>query len=150
MMMNNNTTFEIEKDIHVARTTWNRKMHFESSVNDHIIHFDKLPIHGGEDKGPRPKPLILSAIGGCTGMEIVAILEKMRLKIEGLEIEVTGELNDEQPKIYKSVHIVFKVTSQNPEKQKIERAVHLATEKYCGVLAMVRHFAQVTSKIKFL
>ncbi|HKR07216.1 MAG TPA: OsmC family protein [Bacteroidia bacterium] len=146
-MINNGTL--IEKDIHHSNTKWDGKMHFESSVNDHVIHFDKLAKHGGDNIGPRPKLLILSAIGGCTGMEIVSILEKMRLKIQGLEIDVAGELNDEQPKIYKSVHIVFKLKSLTRDKQKIERAILLATEKYCGVLAMVRHFATVTSEIKF-
>jgi putative redox protein len=140
----------IRKDVHSATAKWNGKMHFESSVNNHVIHFDKLAEFGGEDAGPRPKPLILSAIGSCTGMEIVSILEKMRVKIEGLEIDVTGQLNDGQPKIYKSVRMIFKVKSLDPDKLKIERAIQLAAEKYCGVLAMVRHFAKVTSEIKFL
>lgn len=148
-MMANNSTSLGEKDIYFTRTTWNGKMHFESSVDNHIINFDKLPLHGGEDKGPRPKPLILSAIGGCTGMEIVSILEKMRLKIQRLEIEVTAELTEGQQKIYKSVHIIFNVQSQSSDRQKIKRAIHLA-EKYCGVLLMVRQFAKVTSEIKFL
>ncbi|HKR07181.1 MAG TPA: OsmC family protein [Bacteroidia bacterium] len=148
--MNTNNETLIQKDVHRVNTRWGGKMYFESLVNDHFINMDKLPEYGGEGKGPRPKPLILSAIAGCTGMEIVSILEKMRLKIESLEIDVTGELNDELPKIYKSVHIVCKVKGQNDDKQKIERAIQLATEKYCGVLAMVRHFAAVTSEIKFL
>src|SRR5258705_12883915 len=104
--MNTNDMTLVQKDIHHTNTKWDGKMHFESSVNNHIIHFDKLAEFDGDDAGPRPKPLILSAIGGCTGMEIVSILEKMRVKIEGLEIEVDGELNNEQPKIYKSVHII--------------------------------------------
>jgi len=148
--MNTNNETLSQKDVHRVSTRWGGKMYFESLVNDHFICMDKLPAYGGEGKGPRPKPLILSAIGGCTGMEIVSILEKMRLKVENLEIDVTGELNDEQPKIYKSVHLVFKVKSPNSDKQKIERAIQLATEKYCGVLAMVRHFATITSEIKFL
>ncbi len=148
--MNTNNETLIPKDVHRVSTRWGGKMYFESLVNDRFIYMDKLPEHGGESKGPRPKPLILSAIAGCTGMEIVSILEKMRVKIEGLEIDVSGQLTDTQPKIYKSVRIVFKVKGQNDDKQKIERAIHLATEKYCGVLAMVRHFATVTSEIKFL
>lgn len=139
---------ENKKDIHQAVTKWQGKMHFESSVNDHIIHFDKLEIKGGEDKGPRPKPLILSAIGGCLGMEIISILDKMRLKIKSLEIDVSGELNDRQPKTYKSIHIIFKIKRHLADKQKIEKAILLG-EKYCGVLAMVRHFAEVNSEIKF-
>ena len=137
------------KDIHHVTTTWDKGMHFESLANDHVVHMDKLAIHGGENKGPRPKSLILSAIGGCTGMEIIAILEKMRLKIDGLEIDVTAELNDGQPKTYRSIHIIYKVKSAEPDKEKIERAISLVEEKYCGVLAMVRSFAEVTSEIQY-
>lgn len=148
-MVTANTT-ELQKDIHHVTTEWKGKMHFESVVNDHIIHFDKLEIHGGENKGPRPKPLILSAIAGCTGMEIIAILEKMRIKIQNLEIDISAELNDGQPKIYKSMNIVFKVKGTDSDKSKIERAIYLAAEKYCGVLAMVRKFAKTTSEIQFV
>lgn len=139
----------IQKDIHQVSTTWQGKMHFTSLANDHIIHTDKLEKHGGDNFGPRPKPLILSAIGGCTGMEIIAILEKMRLQIEGLEIDVTAELSDTQPKIYKDVKLQFKVKSNNPDKAKIERAINLAVDKYCGVVAMVKQFASVSSEIIF-
>jgi putative redox protein len=147
-MITNNETL-VQKDLHHVKTKRSGKMHFESSANDHIIHLDKLPAHGGEDKGPRPKQLMLSAIGGCTGMEIISILEKMRLKIDELEIDVTGELTVGQPKMYKSVHIFFKVKSLIPDKVKIARAINLATEKYCGVVAMFRQFAQITSEIQF-
>lgn len=139
-----------QKDIHNVTTKWKGKMHFESSANGHIIHIDKLPAHGGEDTGPRPKQLMLSAISGCTGMEIVSILEKMRLKIDELEIGVAGEITDGQPKMYKSVHMIFNIKSINSDKAKIERAINLAVEKYCGVVAMFRQFAIVTSEIKFL
>ncbi len=124
-------------------------MHFESSANDHIIHIDKLPAHGGEDKGPRPKQLMLSALGGCTGMEIISILDKMRLKIDEMEIDVAGELTDGQPKMYKSVHMIFKIKSFNSDKLKIERAINLSVDKYCGVVAMFRQFAKVTFEIQF-
>ena len=148
--MDTNKEILIQKDIHHVSTKWNEKTHFTSSVNDHDIEFDKLPVHGGDDKGPRPKQLILSAIGGCAGMEIISILDKMRLKIDGLEISVTGELTSGQPKMYKTVEIVVKVKSKDPDKEKIERAILLAVDKYCGVISMVRHFAQVTSEIQFI
>ncbi len=140
----------LKKDFHRVTTKWRGNMHFESAVNDHVIHLDKMPQHGGENFGPRPKPLILAAVGGCTGMEVLAILEKMRLRIEMLEIDVTGELNDGQPKIYKAVHLIVKVKAGHSPVQKVERAILLATEKYCSVVAMVRHFAAVTTEIIFL
>lgn len=143
-------TLELKKDIHYAVTTWHEKMHFESLVNNHSIQLDKLEINGGQNKGPRPKLLILSAIGGCAGMEIISILDKMRIKIDGLEIIVTGELNDTQPKIYKSIRILFNIESKNSDKRKVESAIQLAIEKYCGVVAMAKHFAEVISEINFV
>jgi len=140
----------IQKDLHHVTTKWDKGMHFESLANEHIVHLDKLAKHGGEDKGPRPKQLILTAIGGCTGMELISILNKMRLKIDSLEIDVTGELTEEQPKIYKLIHVIYKLKISIPDKEKIERAIALVQEKYCGVLAMVRHFATVTSEIQYL
>jgi len=140
----------ILKDLHHVTTSWKGNMHFECLADNHIITLDKLEIHGGNDLGGRPKALILAAMGGCTGMEIVAILAKMRLKMEGLEISITGELNNEQPKIYKSVHLLYQVRSRLEDREKIERAIRLATDKYCGVVAMVRHFATVTFEISFI
>jgi len=140
----------IQKDLHSVSTKWTGKMHFESLVNDHIIHMDKLQQHGGDNTGPRPKPLMLSAVAGCIGMEIAGIMEKMRLKIETLEIDVTGELTNDHPKMYKEVHITFKIKSAASDKEKIDRAIHLAVDKYCGVVAMFRQFANVTTEVIFL
>lgn len=111
---------------------------------------DKLPQHGGDNTGPRPKPLMLSAVAGCIGMEIAGIMEKMRIKIETLEIDVTGELTNDHPKMYKEVHITFKIKSAASDKEKIDRAIHLAVDKYCGVVAMSRQFANVTTEVIFL
>jgi putative redox protein len=150
--MNNQTTSvspSAKRDLHVVNTMWSGKMHFECDVNDHVVHLDKIHRHGGEDRGPRPKPLLLAAAGGCTGMEIISILEKMRLKIFQLDIEATGELNDEVPKIYKSVHLIFKVRCEAAAQKKILRAIALACEKYCGVIAMLRRFAAVTTEVVF-
>jgi putative redox protein len=142
-------TISIQKDIHQISTEWKGNMHFESTVNGHALRFDKLPKHGGDDKGPRPKPVFLASIAGCSGMEIILILEKMHVRIEGLRIEIAGELNDGQPKVYKSVHVIYKVSAQASDQQKIERAINLAVEKYCGIISMVRQFANFTSEVIF-
>jgi putative redox protein len=145
----NKTMSTLKKDIHHVHTNWNGKMNFSSTLDEHTITMDKLEQHGGDNLGARPKAFILSALSGCTGMEIIAILEKMRLKIEGLSIEVFGELTDTIPKMYKSVHITFTVKAENPDKEKIERAINLAVDKYCGVVAMVRKFATLSSEINY-
>ena len=140
----------VNKDIHEVSTSWKGKMHFESLANNHIVHLDKLEKHGGEDLGPRPKQLILSAMGGCLGMEIISTLEKMRVKIESLDLDVTGELSETQPKVYTAVHMLIKVKCETSCRPQIERAISLSNEKYCGVMDMVRHFAKVTMEIRYL
>ncbi|MBL0048026.1 MAG: OsmC family protein [Bacteroidetes bacterium] len=144
------TQSAIKKDVHQVITKWEGKMHFTSEVNEHTIHLDKLQQHGGDNFGPRPKPLILSAIGGCAGMEIMGILDKMRLKIDAFEMEVSGELTDTQPKMYKEIILKINIKSAATEHQKIERAVHLAIDKYCGVIAMARMFASLHTEINFV
>jgi putative redox protein len=141
---------DIAKDTHCVTTEWKGKMHFESDVNEHIVHMDKLPVHGGDGMGPRPKQLLLSAIAGCTGMEIISIADKMRLKIQRLDITVTGELTTEIPKTYTKIAILFRIACNYTDREKVGKAVHLAADKYCGVVAMVRKFAKVEIEISYL
>jgi putative redox protein len=140
----------LQNDLHVVETSWKEQFHFVSRVNDHEIHLDKLHVHNGTDQGPRPKPLILSAVGGCLGMEMVATAEKMRVKIENLAIAVTGELSDNHPKIYQKINVVISIKTEPENEDKIQRAADLAWNRYCGVVAMIRHFAAAEYKVEFL
>jgi putative redox protein len=136
------------KDRHSIETEWKQNMHFASSVQGHTIHMDKLPQHGGEDTGPRPKPLLLSAISGCAGMELIAVLQKMRIHPKSLRIDVTGDLGDSHPKIYTDVYVKYVMEGDLSEKDRIEKAIKLVEEKYCGIVAMVKHFARFTSELE--
>ncbi len=137
-------------DVHRVATTWMGKMHFASSVNNHTIHIDKLKVHGGDDRGPRPKQLLLSAAAGCVGMELMAILEKMRIEIGPLEINVSASLSDSVPKVYKEVQLEFLVKCNIEDRKKFEKALALTLDKYCGVIAMFRNFAIVTHEIQYV
>lgn len=137
-------------DVHQIHTSWLGNMHFAASVNNHTIHIDKLKIHGGDDRGPRPKQLILAAASGCVGMELVAILEKMRIKIDALELTVSGTLSETIPKIYKNIHLHFEISCAEEDRARFEKALNLTLDKYCGVIAMIRHFAEVTTEVKYL
>lgn len=143
-------TAPLTGDVHRVATTWMGKMHFASSVNNHTIHTDKLKVHGGDDRGPRPKQLLLSAAAGCVGMELMAILEKMRIGIGSLEINVSAALSDTIPKVYKEVHLEFLVKCNIEDRAKFEKALTLTLEKYCGVIAMFRNFAIVTHEVQYV
>jgi putative redox protein len=82
---------------HEIETQWMGKMQFNSLVNGHTIIMDAPERVGGEDNGPIPKPFVLTALSGCTGMDIIAILRKEQITLQDLNIKVTGELSKQQP-----------------------------------------------------
>jgi putative redox protein len=135
-------------DKHKVNVDWLENMAFEAEVNGHKITLDAHSGVGGEDRGPRPKPFMLTALAGCTGMDVVSILKKMRVEFEGVNISVEGELTDEHPKQYKSMHVTYTFKGTGLPMDKLEKAVNLSEERYCGVSAVYRKVMPVTSEIK--
>lgn len=110
-------------------------MAFETDLNGHKIYLDASEEVGGKDIGPRPKGLMMVALAGCTGMDVVSILKKMKVEYESLNIQVEGELADEHPKKFTGMKVVFKFKGRDLPLDKIQKAVSLSKEKYCGVSA---------------
>jgi putative redox protein len=77
---------------------WLGNMAFEAEVNGHTLVLDAIPEVGGENRGPRPKPLMLAALAGCTAMDVISILKKMRVPVEKFNVRAQGDLTDEHPK----------------------------------------------------
>lgn len=127
--------------------TWTEDMAFEATVNDHKIILDAIEAVGGKDRGPRPKPLMLVSLGGCTGMDVVSMLKKMRVEYDGLNIEVEGELTEEHPKVYHTITINYIFKGKDLPMEKLEKAVSLSQERYCGVTAMLAKAAKIEHKI---
>jgi putative redox protein len=123
-------------------------MSFESEVNGHKIVVDAKEESGGEDKGPRPKPLMLAALGGCTSMDVISILKKMRVELTSLNVIVEGELSEEHPKRFTKMHVIYEVEGDNIPMDKIQKAVKLSEEKYCGVSVVYRQAMEITSEIR--
>jgi len=129
-------------------STWLNKMSFEMEVGEHKFMVDADESVGGENKGPRPKPLMLAALAGCTAMDVVAILAKMRVEFIDFKVHVDGELTEEHPKYYKSMHIIYEFTGKDLPLDKLSKAVDLSKERYCGVNAFYSKVIEVTSEIK--
>ncbi len=127
--------------------TWTEDMSFDATVNDHKVVLDAVVEVGGKDRGPRPKPLMLVALGGCTGMDVVSMLKKMRVDYDGLKIEVEGDLTEEHPKVYHTIIINYLFKGKDLPMEKIEKAVTLSQERYCGVTAMLKKAAKIEHKI---
>ena len=92
----------------------------------------------GEGKGPTPKGLLLGALAGCTGMDVVDVLRKMRMSYDSFDIQVRAEVASEDPKVYTSILLIYRLAGKEAEPDKVARAVRLSQEKYCGVSAMLR------------
>lgn len=122
-------------------------MAFTASQGGHQIRLDAPKESGGEDSGSSPKGLLLSGLGGCTGVDVVSILAKMRVDIEGLEVEVGAGLTDEHPKVFTNIHMRYIFRGKALPMDKLEKAVQLSMEKYCGVSAMLAKAAPITWEI---
>lgn len=131
-------------------TRWLDNMSFESEVNGHKLIIDAKEEVGGQDRGPRPKPLMLAALGGCTSMDVVSILKKMRVEIKSLNVIVEGELTEEHPKHFSKMHVIYEVEGENLPLDKIEKAVSLSEEKYCGVSVVYKQVMEITSEIRII
>jgi len=126
---------------------WKEEMAFEAVVNGHSIMLDATEKVGGKDRGPRPKPLSLVSLGGCTGMDVVSILAKMRVEFDDFNVEIEGELTDEHPKYYKTITIKYIFKGKNLPLAKLEKAVTLSQDRYCGVTAMLAAKAEIIHEI---
>ena len=123
-------------------------MAFETEINGHKIVMDADDKFGGEDSGPRPKALVIAALTGCSGMDVVSILNKMRVKFDSFEMKVETEVSGEHPKTYTRIHVIYEFTGENLEKDKLEKAASLSQDKYCGVAALLKKGAALTHEVR--
>lgn len=124
-------------------------MLFESVAPEGNIMIDADAEVGGQGKGLRPKALMLTSLAGCTAMDVVSLLKKMRADVADFKIEVEANLTDEHPKIYDKVKVIYKFYDKDFQKDKIEKAVNLSVERYCGVFEMFRKFSDISHEIQY-
>ncbi len=127
---------------------WLSNMAFEAEVNDHTIIMDTDEISGGNDLGPRPKPLMLVSLAGCTGMDVISILKKMKVVPEEFYINVEGELTEDHPRYYEKILVSYHFKGENLPLDKIQKAIQLSQERYCGVSALLRNGTEIEYEIK--
>lgn len=134
----------MKQEINLA---WKKGMAFETQLNGHTLTIDADHTNGGNDLGPRPKALMLVALAGCTGMDIVSILGKMRVDIVDLNVKVDGELTEEHPKHFVNMHITYEFWGKELPEEKLQKAISLSDERYCGVAAVYKKVMPVTHSI---
>ena len=122
-------------------------MAFKSIIDGHEIIMDAHEEVGGKNLGPIPKPMLLSSLSGCTGMDVMALLKKMRVEVDDFEIKLSGTLTEEHPKHYSHIHLQYIFVGKSLDAAKIEKAVNLSQERYCGVSYMLGKVAKLDFEI---
>ncbi|MBD0779912.1 OsmC family protein [Maribacter sp. ANRC-HE7] len=131
-------------------TKWLGGMAFESNnPSGQDLRIDAGPENGGEGNGFRPKALMLSALAGCSGLDVASLIKKMKLKVDDFQIDTIANLTDEHPKYYDAVTVEYHFYGKDLDEKKLQRAVDLSVEKYCGVMEMFREFAKLEIKTVF-
>jgi putative redox protein len=133
-----------------VQVKWTGGMQFVGKADSgHAVVMDADGDHGGEDSAVRPGELPLIALGGCTGIDVVMILNKMKVSLEAFDIAIEAEAAEEHPKVYTKIHINYTITGDIPEK-KLKKAIELSHEKYCSVGAVLGATAQMSFAYKIL
>jgi putative redox protein len=136
--------------INKIEVSWKGEMLFESVAPEGKVMIDAAEENGGQGKGLRPKAMMLTSLAGCTAMDVASLLKKMRAEVADFKIEVEGNLTEEHPKFYDKVKVIYRFYDKEFQKDKIEKAVNLSVERYCGVMQMFRQFAEITIEIEYI
>lgn len=135
---------------HTVTTIWKENMQFETdNPSGHKVLIDTSKDNGGNNSGLAPKAMMLSSLAGCSGLDVVSLLKKMRIIVDDFKMDAIGELTEEHPKYYHTVALAYHFTGTDLDEEKITKAVNLSVEKYCGVMEMFRKFAKINISIHF-
>ena len=124
-------------------------MHFQGTGTSKVVtNIDASVTAGGTGHGTSPMELLLMAIAGCSGMDVVTILEKMQVKVQRFETTVEGERASDHPRVFTDIEVVYKFWGDSLPQDKVQRAVQLSIEKYSSVANMIDKLADLTYRIE--
>jgi len=136
---------------HEATVRWAGKMTFIGKAGtNHLVPMDTAPEFDGDNSATKPLELLLIALGGCTGMDIVPLLRKMRQDVTAVELNISAERSEENPKVYTRIDLEYVVTGKALAEEKVGRAIDLSQEKYCSVSAMLKKACPVNYTIRLV
>jgi putative redox protein len=131
-----------------AKVTWKSGLAFTGIADSGVpVAVDTNVAHGGSGEGVSPMEMLLIGLGGCTGMDVISILEKKRQEVTGFEVRVHGDRAEEHPKIFTHIVVEYVVSGHQLDPEAVKRAVELSETKYCSVMGMLRKAAEVETKI---
>ena len=126
-------------------TSWKKEHEFLSIQDNNTIALD-----GSVQNGFSPKALLLSGLAACSGIDVVDILEKMRVPLTGMSIEAVAEQTTEHPKVFLDIHLVYRLHTDPANEDKVKKAIDLSLERYCGVAAMLQKNSPIHYKIEIV
>lgn len=130
---------------------WKEALAFDVvSDNGHQVRLDTTIENGSLDSGMSPKKLVLAGLCGCSGMDVVDILKKMKVTFTKVTVSAEAEQTDEHPKVFKSIQMIYRADVAEADLDKLSRAVSLSQEKYCGVSAMLEKHCAITYTIELI
>ena len=135
---------------HMVDLAWHENMFFDTVLDGHRLTIDDAEENGGQNKGPRPKKLMLLALAGCTAMDVISILHKMKIIPDKFNVMVEADVTEEHPKKYDKMHVIYQFSGKDLPLAKLERAVQLSEEKYCGVSAVYHDAVSMSSEIRII
>lgn len=135
---------------HVVDMSWTDKVAFETEIRGHKIVVDADIESGGSDLGPPPKRLMLTALAGCTGIDVIMILKKMKVEPEAFNVIVEADVTEEHPMHYTKMKVIYQFKGKDLPKEKLEKAVHLSESKYCGVTAAYKKAMEMETEIRIV
>ena len=114
------------------------------SDSNHWVVMDSGEKFGGSLAGSTPKELLMMALGGCTAMDVIPILQKKKSPVDDFEIRISGEVREEHPQVFNNLHVEYILYGNGINPEDVERAIELSTTKYCAVSAMLRPAVKLT------
>ncbi|HTK08236.1 MAG TPA: OsmC family protein [Ktedonobacteraceae bacterium] len=116
----------------------------------HTVVVDSAVAGGGKESGPRPMELLLVALAGCAGMDMISILRKMRQDVRDYEVRVVGAREEEQPRPFTEITVEHIFTGHEIQPSAVERAIQLTEDRYCGVSAMLGKKAKIVHHYRLI
>jgi len=131
--------------------TWVSDLAFDvTSDNNHTIRLDTTKEGGSINSGMSPKQVLLGALCACSGIDVLSIIDKMRVTYSKLYISAMAEQTAEHPKVFKSIEMLYSIDTTAEDAEKVEKAIHLSHEKYCGISAMLKKHCDITFTIELI
>ena len=134
---------------HKVEALWMGRMKFNALVNGHTLVMDAPSHVGGDNEGPIPKPFMLTALAGCTGMDVIALLRKAGIELTDFGVDVAGEISKTQPIVYTSIHLVYDARGAEAHRDATLAVVQRSQNELCGVSAMLKKAMPMSWEVRY-